>query len=100
MKRYGPSDGNRNDSVVAGWAGVQAFAQAAKGALAASSSASPTRSGILDYMSRQTRFNIDGLYGAEGIDYTSVNNSLGGSVKRVIQDAPARRNTIRFMGRS
>ena len=80
INTYDSSYGNRNDSVLSGWIGVEAFAQTLK-ALIAQGVTNPTRADIVSYLNKQTDFDVQGLTG--GINYTKPNTLLGGSIARV-----------------
>ena len=81
MAMYNPSYPNRNDSVVSGWIAVEAFAQVIK-ALIAKGDTTPTRAEIVDYLNRQTDFDVQGLTG--GINYTKPFTGLGGTFPRYV----------------
>jgi hypothetical protein len=78
MSKYGKSAPDTNDEVLSGWVGVQGMVQVIK-ALAASHQA-VNRADIVNYLSKQTSFDVDGLSGP--INYTKPATILGGTVPR------------------
>ena len=80
MATYNGRFGDHNDSALSGWMGVEAFAQALK-ALTAQGDASPTRSDIVNWLSSQTDFDVQGL--SSGLNFTKPATGLGGTVPRV-----------------
>jgi ABC-type branched-subunit amino acid transport system substrate-binding protein len=83
VNKYDSSYPNRNDSVLSGWIGVYGFAQILSGIIS-QGTASPTRADIVNYLNKQTDFDVQGLTG--GINYTAPNPSLGGSIPRIFND--------------
>jgi ABC-type branched-subunit amino acid transport system substrate-binding protein len=83
VAKYDPSYPNRNDSVLSGWIGVYGFAQILKGIIS-EGTASPTRADIVNYLNKQTDFDVEGLTG--GINFTKPNPSLGGAIPRIFND--------------
>jgi ABC-type branched-subunit amino acid transport system substrate-binding protein len=83
VNTYNPSYSNRNDSVLSGWIGVEAFAQILK-ALIAEGKTNPTRADIVSYLNKQTDFDVQGL--TDGINFTKPNPTLGGSIRRIFND--------------
>ncbi|ONH23603.1 ABC transporter substrate-binding protein, partial [Pseudofrankia asymbiotica] len=83
MDKYNKSYPNRNDGATSGWLGTYAFAQGIK-ALIDSGKTEPTRADFVQYLNKQTNFDVEGLTG--GINFTKPNTSLGGGTPRVFND--------------
>jgi ABC-type branched-subunit amino acid transport system substrate-binding protein len=83
MAKYNGSYPNTNDEVLSGWIATYGFAQILKD-LISSGTASPTRADIVNYLNKQTNFDVEGL--TNGINYTKPNPSLGGSIPRIFND--------------
>jgi len=78
MQKNNPS-GSTDDSSLQGWMAIKLFAYAADHA------SSLTRQGILTEMNGLSNYDIDGL--VPGLDYTSTNPGLGGSLPRIFNDS-------------
>jgi ABC-type branched-subunit amino acid transport system substrate-binding protein len=83
VSKYNPTYPNQNDSVLSGWIGVYGFAQILK-AIISEGTASPTRADIVNYLNKQTDFDVQGL--TNGINFTKPNPSVGGTIPRIFND--------------